>query len=137
MKSYILLFARLLLAIILFWQGLGKIATWGIDNVYKNGFANFEDSFLPNFVLKFTVYFTSYGEFLAGILLAIGFFRKLSYGIVALILLIVSFGHGMQSPIWDLQNVFIRAVLLVFIAWFYKDDSLSIDRILFKNKEVV
>ncbi len=126
------LFVRLLLGLIFFWQGFGKVFTWGIDAVYNNSFKPFEDTFLPEFVLKPTVYFTSIVEFLGGLLLIIGLFRKQVYYLFAFVLLIVAFGHGLQSPIWDLQHVFIRSVLLVFLMMLFDKDSLNLDRFIKK-----
>lgn len=133
MKSYTLLFTRLLLGIVLFWQGYGKVFNWTVDGVYASGFASYQDTFLPTFLLKFTAYFTSYGELIAGVLLVLGLLRKVSYATVALILLIVSFGHGLQTPIWDMQHVLIRTALLVFIAWNYREDTVHLDRFIFKQ----
>jgi len=128
-----LLFTRLLLGLILFWQGFGKVFTWGFDNVYKN-FEAYQDTFLPTFVLKFSAYFTTYGELLFGLLLLLGLFRKQAYLGIALILLIVSFGHGLKSPIWDLQHVFVRSVFLIFLMMIPLDkDTYAIDTY-FKNK---
>lgn len=113
--AYPLAFTRLLLGIIFLMQGFGKVFTWGVSNLYENGFKGYEATFLPVFILKFTAYFTSYGELIGGLLLVLGLFRKQAYLMLAAILLIVSFGHGLQSPIWDLQHVFVRAVFLVFL----------------------
>jgi len=130
------LFARLLLGLILFWQGFGKIFSWSLTNVYENGFKSFEATILPEFVLKFTLYLTSYGEFICGILLILGLFRKQSYYVIALILLIVAFGHGLQSPIWDLQHVFIRSVFLIFLMMMpLKKDTFSLDNYINKRNK--
>lgn len=128
------LFSRLLLGLILFWQGFGKVFTWGVNNVYENGFKSFEETFLPTFILKFTAYFTAYGELLFGLLLILGLFRKYAYLGIALILLIVAFGHGLQSPIWDLQHVFVRSVFLVFLMMIPLDkDTYALDRFIKKD----
>lgn len=127
------LFTRLLLGLILFWQGYGKIFTFKFENVYK-GFEAYQDTFLPTFVLKFAAYFTTYGEFIFGLLLILGLFRKYAYLGIALILLIVSFGHGLQSPIWDLQHVFVRSVFLIFLMMIpLEKDTYALDRFIKKT----
>ncbi len=130
--QFVVVFVRLLLGLIFFWQGFGKVFSWGIDAVYNNSFKPFEDTFLPEFVLKSAVYFTSVVEFLGGLLLIIGLFRKQVYYLFAFVLLIVAFGQGLQSPIWDLQHVFIRSVLLVFLMMMFDKDSLNLDRFIKK-----
>lgn len=128
------LFARLLLGIIFFWQGFGKIFTWGLENLYNNGFKSYEETWLPVFLIKGTAYFTSYGELILGLLLIIGLFRKQSYLLLGLIILIVSFGHGVQSPVWDLQHVFFRTSLLLFLMMIpLNKDVIALDTVLNKN----
>lgn len=131
--KFIALFARLLLGLILFFQGFGKIFEIGLDNLYNGGFKSFEETFLPVFLLKGTNFFTAYGELVFGLLLILGLFRKQAYYGIGLILLIVSFGHGLQSPIWDTQDVFVRSVFLIFIAMTFDKDTITIDRFLKKN----
>ncbi|MFT4600246.1 MAG: putative membrane protein YphA (DoxX/SURF4 family) [Arenicella sp.] len=112
-KSVALLFIRLLLGIIFFMQGFGKVFTWGVDNVYENFFKASYSEMLPDFIIKSTAYYTSYAELIFGFFLIIGFQRDLALYVLASVLLIASFGHGMTDPIWDLSHVMYRAVLLV------------------------
>ncbi len=103
---------RVLLGVIFMMQGFGKVFTWGMDNVYKS-FEPYEETFLPKLLLVFTAYFTSYAELIGGFLLIIGLFRNYALYALGAVLLIVAFGHGLTSPIWDLSHVFPRAVLLI------------------------
>jgi len=103
---------RVLLGVIFMMQGFGKVFTWGMDNVYKS-FEPYEETFLPKLFLVFTAYFTSYAELIGGFLLIIGLFRNYALYALGAVLLIVAFGHGLTSPIWDLSHVFPRAVLLI------------------------
>ena len=135
MKTNIpIIFARLLLGLIFFWQGFGKVFTIGVVNLYKNGFKSYETTFLPVFLIKFTAYFTSYAELILGFFLILGLFRKQSYWGLALVLLIVSFGHGLQTPIWDLQHVFVRSAFLVFLMMTFEKDTLSLDTLIKKRQ---
>ena len=106
-------FTRVLLGLIFFMQGFGKVFTWGVEGVYQNAFQSFETTFLPVFLLKLTAYYTSYVELVGGFLLIIGLFRNYALYALASVLLIVTFGHGLQSPIWDLQHVIFRSILLI------------------------
>ncbi len=107
-----LLFLRSLLGIIFFMQGFGKVFTFTVPKVYQMFFKEFENTFLPGWLIKGTAYYTSYVELIGGFLLIIGLFRKQVLWLLSLDLLVVSFGHGLREPIWDLQHVFPRAVLL-------------------------
>jgi uncharacterized membrane protein YphA (DoxX/SURF4 family) len=106
------LFIRELLGIIVFMQGYGKIFTLGITQVYERFFKEFESTFLSKWLILATAYYTSYAELIGGFLLIAGLFRNYAMYILALDFLIVSFGHGLMEPIWDLSHVIPRALLL-------------------------
>ena len=105
-------FIRSLLGIIFFMQGYGKVFTMGVSDVYSRFFKEFETTFLPKWLILSTAYYTSYVELLGGVLLLTGLFRYWAMYALALNLLIVSIGHGILEPIWDLSHVIPRALLL-------------------------
>ena len=112
MKTPGMFFIRVLLGIIFLMQGYGKIFTIGVSKVYEMFFKVFENTFLPKWLILSTAYYTSYVEMIGGFLLIIGLFRKYAMYLLAIDLLIVSFGHGLMEPIWDLSHVIPRAILL-------------------------
>lgn len=107
-----LFFIRSLLGVIFLMQGFGKVFTFTVPKVYNMFFKDFETTFLPKWLVISAAYFTSYIEMIGGFLLIIGLFKKYTLYLLALDLLIVSFGHGLKEPIWDLSHVIPRAVLL-------------------------
>ena len=107
------LFARMLLGIIFLMQGYGKIFRFTVPKAYDMFFKDLETTFLPKWLLWVTAYYTSYAEMVCGFLLLIGLFRKYAMYLLAADLLIVSFGHGLTEPIWDLSHVMPRAILLI------------------------
>lgn len=120
---------RLILALIFFMQGFGKVFSWGVENVYQADFfhGTFKD-ILPDIVICVTAYYTSYVELLGGLLLLVGF--KTNYALYALssVLVIVTFGHGLVEPVWDLSHVMYRMVLLVSLLIIPKEwDVISLD----------
>lgn len=127
-------FMRTLLGLIFLMQGYGKVFSWGLEGVYQNAFASYEETWIPIFLLKLTAYFTSYVELIGGLLLLLGLFRNWAYIALGLVLLIVSYGHGLSSPIWDLQHVFVRAVFLISLLLLPKEwDQLHLDRFVVKT----
>jgi uncharacterized membrane protein YphA (DoxX/SURF4 family) len=109
------LFTRVLLGIIFFMQGFGKIFVFTVPVVYAKFFAVFEPTILPKWLIWTTACYTSYVELIGGFLLVVGLFRKYALCLLALDLVIVSFGHGMLEPIWDLSHVIPRAILLIIL----------------------
>ena len=130
-----LFFIRLLLGVIFLMQGFGKVFTFGVDNVYQKFFVSYTE-FLPEFLVQTTAYFTSYAELIGGFFLIIGLFRNYVYYVFIAVLLVVSFGHGIAQPIWDLQHVFFRATLLAFLLFMPQEkDKWAIDQIIKKIKQ--
>ena len=125
---------RLILGFIFFMQGFGKVFSMGVENVYNADFfyGTFKD-LLPEFLIYSTAYYTSYIELLAGFLLVLGL--KTNYALYALasVLIIVTFGHGLAEPIWDLSHVMYRTILLVTLLIVPKEwDKFSMDTIIRK-----
>ncbi len=137
MRSVGMLFIRALLGIILFMQGFGKVFTIGIAQVYDMFFKTYEDTFLPIWLILTTAYYTSFIELIGGAFLVIGLFRKYTLYFIVADLLIVSFGHGMIQPIWDLQHVMPRSILVVALLLLPQEwDCWSLDNRLSKANGV-
>jgi len=125
---------RLLLGFIVFFQGFGKVFKFGLDNVYQNFFKTSYSDLLPDFLLLFTAYYTSLVELIAGFLIIIGLKRDIALYFLASVLIIVTFGHGLKDPIWDLSHVMYRAILLIALLLLPKEyDSFSIDTFIHKK----
>lgn len=126
---------RLLLGFIFLMQGVGKVFTWGVENVYQNGFIDEKYQVLPEFLLYATAYYTSYAELIGGFLLVVGLKRDWALYALAVVLVVVTFGHGLQSPIWDLSHVMYRAILLIGLLLLPKEwDYYSVDRLVSSKK---
>lgn len=105
-------FVRCFLGILFLFQGYDKLFVVKIKNVI-NAFHNDADrKHIPQFLLAFTSYFTSITEFVGGILLITGLFHHFVPIILAVNLLIVAFAFSFLRPMWDMQHVFPRVILL-------------------------
>ena len=128
-RSLAVLFIRLILGFIFLMQGYGKVFTWGVESVYRaDYFYGTYKNLLPDFIIHGTAYYTSYIELIGGLLLILGL--KTNYALYALasVLVIVTFGHGLAEPIWDLSHVIYRTVLLAALLIFPPEwDRVSID----------
>ena len=131
-RSIATLTARLLLGFIFLMQGFGKVFTWGVETLYQMPFfkGSYED-LLPDFIIYLTAYYTSYVELIGGILLIIGFKKDWALYALASVLVMVTFGHGLIEPIWDLSHVMYRAILLITLLLLPKEwDHFSLDSLL-------
>lgn len=126
---------RLILGFIFLMQGFGKVFTWGLENVYNKAFfrGTFE-GLLPDFVIYATAYYTSYIELIGGFLLVLGLRTHYALYALASVLVIVTFGHGLAEPIWDLSHVMYRTILLVTLLLLPKEwDKFSVDNLIKKK----
>ncbi|MCM4167504.1 hypothetical protein KCTC52924_00997 [Arenibacter antarcticus] len=136
-KAVGVLTVRLILGFIFLMQGFGKVVTWGIEKVFQADFfhGTFE-GILPESIIWATVYYTSYVELIGGLLLVLGL--KTNYALYALasVLVVVTFGHGLAEPIWDLSHVLFRAILLVSLLLLPREwDRFCLDTIMKKNSD--
>jgi|SRR5690554_92688 len=133
-KAVSALTVRLILGLIFLMQGFGKIFSWGMEKVINADF--FHGTFkglLPDFIIYATAYYTSYIELIGGFLLVLGFRTNYALYALASVLVIVTFGHGLAEPIWDLSHVMYRTILLVTLLILPKEwDTFSIDSMIKK-----
>lgn len=127
---------RLILGFLFFWQGYGKVFKFGIDNVYGNFFKKTYEDLLPDFLILGTAYYTTFAELIGGFLLVIGLGRDWALYALALVLVVVTFGHGMAEPIWDVSHVMVRALFLIPLLLLPKEwDTFSLDYLIWGQKK--
>lgn len=133
-RTIAVLTTRLILGFIFLMQGFGKVFIWGVQKLYNMKF--FHETYkdlLPDYITCATAYYTSYVELIGGLLLVIGFKRDYALYALSSVLIIVTFGHGLAEPIWDLSHVIYRAILLISLLIFPKEwDKFSIDNYIHK-----
>lgn len=127
---------RLVLGLIFFFQGFGKVFTWGVEKVYHmDFFLPMYKDLLPEWLIHVTAYYTSYVELVAGFLVVIGLKRDFALYALATVLVIVTFGHGLSEPIWDLSHVMPRTILLATLLLLPKEwDKYSVDGWMLQKK---
>lgn len=108
-------FVRCFLGILLVFQGYDKLFIVKIKNVVNAFHTETDRKHIPEFLLVFTSYFTSITEFFGGIFLILGLFHQIVPIILGINLLVVAFAFSFLRPMWDLQHVFPRVILLTLI----------------------
>jgi putative oxidoreductase len=108
-------FVRCFLGILLAFQGYDKLFIVKIKNVVNAFHTETDRKHIPEFLLVFTSYFTSITEFFGGIFLILGLFHQIVPIILGINLLVVAFAFSFLRPMWDLQHVFPRVILLTLI----------------------
>lgn len=85
----------------------------------------------PNWFLWGTNIYCAMVEFVGGIMLVLGLGRDIALWAILSVLVIVTFGHGLEGAVWDIQQMIFRlglisALLLLPAEW----DSLRLDNLL-------
>ena len=134
-RSIGMLTIRLVLGFIFLMQGIGKVFKWGLENVYQNNFVDYNTYFSTWFHYA-VAYYTSYVELIGGVLLILGLWRDYALYALASVLVIVTFGHGLATPIWNMEHVIFRLILLVTILTLPKEwDIYRADNYLNKKRK--
>ena len=124
-----MLFARLVLGLIFFMAGFWKTFQLGPLEHARKYFLPFADTFLPVWSLWLLGVTIPFVELLAGALLLIGL--RVREALIALggVLVIVTFGHLLHEPLFNLTgHVIPRLALLLFLLWSPRElDRFSLD----------
>jgi uncharacterized membrane protein YphA (DoxX/SURF4 family) len=128
-RGWAVLFARLVLGLIFFMAGFWKVFQLGPLEHARKYFLPFADTFLPVWSLWLVGVAIPFVELLAGALLLIGL--RVREALIALggVLVIVTFGHLLREPLFNLTgHVIPRLALLLFLLWCPREvDWLSLD----------
>jgi uncharacterized membrane protein YphA (DoxX/SURF4 family) len=108
------LFLRVLLGVIFFFQGYAKIFWYKVGGIYESAFKPLEAK-LPTWLLWGTAYATSIIELVCGLMVILGFWRNRALFALAGVVIVASIGHGIESGIFDLQHIFPRAMLIALL----------------------
>ncbi|CAN5629792.1 hypothetical protein BH11BAC2_BH11BAC2_15510 [soil metagenome] len=109
------LLVRIFTGILFFFQGYDKFFRMGIGEVVLTIQPAYRKIGLPDSIIKLFAYLTSFIELAGGFLLLIGFLKFYALYALGLDLLIVAIGMSILNPTWDLQHVFPRLLLVIFL----------------------
>lgn len=109
------LIARVFLGLLFFFQGFDAVFRVKMSGVLETIEEPLARVKVPRFFILFGAYFTSYGELLGGLLLIIGFIKYYALYLLGIDLIIASIAFGIIKPMWDMQYVFPRLALLIFL----------------------
>jgi|SRR3990172_9064302 len=120
--------ARMFLGLLFFFQGYDAVFRIKISGVIEAIKFPLVAKGVPKFIIISGAYFTSYVELICGFLLIIGFIKYYALYLLGIDLLFAAFAFGIIKPMWDMQFVFPRLLLLIFLLLFPAySDVLSVD----------
>jgi len=123
-RSWAIFFAREILGLIFFMAGVYKVFSLGPLEHARKYFLPFSQTFLPVWSLWATGTVIPIVEFLAGMMLIIGLRVREALIALGFVLVIVTFGHLVENPLYPFhEHVIPRLALLVFVLLFPADDD--------------
>lgn len=135
-RAWALLLARLVLGLIFFMAGISKVFQLGPLEHARKYFLPFADTFLPVWSLWLAGVTIPLLELVAGALIMLGLRTRDALIALGFVLVIVTFGHLLQEPLYNLTgHVIPRLGLLLFILWCPREyDRFSFDCLLARSK---
>lgn len=122
------LIARVFLGLLFFFQGFDAVFRIKISGVMQTIEEPMSRMGVPRFFITAGAYFTSYTELICGALLILGFAKYYAMYLLGLDLIIASIAFGIVKPMWDMQYVFPRLALLLFLLIIPSEwDMISVD----------
>jgi len=96
----------------------------------------FSDAWIPTWLLHFFGYSIPFLELVAGLFICIGFRSREALIAVGLLLIVTTYGHALQQPLFDIAgHTFTRLALIVFLLLAPAgNDRYSIDQWLLTRK---
>lgn len=131
-RAWALLFARGVLGLIFLMAGIFKVFQMGPIEHARQFFLPFQDTFLPVWSLWATGVAIPVVELAAGGLVLVGWRTREALVALGFVLLIVTFGHLLKSPLYPFhEHVIPRLALLLFVLALPREaDRFSVDGIL-------
>lgn len=109
------LIARVFLGALFLFQGYDKVFKVKIRGVVEAFEAPMEAHHVTRGLLYAAAVYTSWVELICGFLLVIGLFKTIALTLLGIDLIFVAVAFGLIKPMWDMQYVFPRLVLLLLL----------------------
>ncbi len=122
--------ARTMLGLVFFMAGWWKVFTLTPVVHAQNFFVDgFKDHWIPEWLLWALGVTIPPFELLAGLMLLIGLWTRLFASMTGLLLLLTTYGHALQQPLFDIDgHTFTRLALVIFVLMACENhDRLSLD----------
>lgn len=135
-RAWAVLFARLVLGLIFFMAGVGKVFQLGPLEHARKYFLPFSDTFLPVWSLWTVGVAVPVIELIAGGLLLLGLRVREALIGLGVVLVIVTFGHLLHDPLFNFSgHVIPRLALLLCLLWCPRElDRFSLDWLLARKQ---
>lgn len=131
--AFAILFIRLLLAVLFFFQAYDKLFRLKPKQVAYTLSQHYTPKGIPTQFIFFSVIISSIIEFTGAFLLALGLFTKYLYPVLGFHLILVAIAFGMVNPMWDNKYFNMRFICLIALMVLSSNfDKYSLDALMAK-----
>jgi uncharacterized membrane protein YphA (DoxX/SURF4 family) len=131
-ESVLFFLLRVILGILFFFQGYDKLFNLKVSGVIAFFREESRPKKMPEILLVGSAWFTSIVECICGGLLILGLFKTPAMYLLGLDLILVAGAFSILKPMWNMQQVFPRLLLLAILLYLPSHwDLLSLDHLLF------
>jgi uncharacterized membrane protein YphA (DoxX/SURF4 family) len=136
-KTWAVFFARMVLGLIFFMAGVWKVFELGPAGHVRRFFLPFQDTFLPVWSLWIVGVAIPFVELIAGGLILVGWRIREALVALGIVLVVVTFGHLLQQPLYAFhEHVIPRLALVLFVLLMPQEcDRFSIDHLLTRRRQ--
>lgn len=137
--KWLLFFSRVLVGLLFGMAGYYKIFIQGPRAHAAQWFTvPYADSWIPHWALLAAGVAVPFVEFTAGWLLVIGLFRRYASVALGLVLALVTYGHELKEPLFNVNSHIIPRFLLLVPVWIFplEADVFSLDWLMRKQKKI-
>ena len=136
-KTWAVFFARMVLGLIFFMAGVWKVFELGPAGHVRRFFLPFQDTFLPVWSLWIVGVAIPFVELIAGGLILVGWRIREALLALGIVLVVVTFGHLLQQPLYAFhEHVIPRLALVLFVLLMPQEcDRFSIDHLLTRRRQ--
>lgn len=120
-ENFLFCLLRVILGVLFFFQGYDKVFKMRVAGVTQFFVAQSESAHVPKFFLRVLAWFTSFAELVGGLLLIAGLFTNYALYLLGIDLLLVVTAFSFLKPMWDMQLLFPRLVLLSILLYLPAD----------------
>ncbi|MGB3947079.1 MAG: DoxX family protein [Bacteroidia bacterium] len=117
-QNVLIFLLRVILGLLFFFQGYDKVFKIKVNNVISFYRTELGKVKMPNAILSISTYYNSYTELICGLLLIVGLFTQYALYLLGINLILVVGAFSLIKPMWDMQLVSPRLMLLAFLLYF-------------------
>jgi uncharacterized membrane protein YphA (DoxX/SURF4 family) len=131
------LFSRIMVGLLFGMAGYNKVFVQGpMGHAAKWFTVPYADSWMPHWLLLATGVTVPFVEFTCGWLLVIGLFRKPCAIVLGFLLLLVTYGHALKEPLFNVNSHIIPRFLLLVPVWLFgvENDPFSLDALIARRR---